>query len=401
MAHGKKITLIADDQKVVRHTLKLCLQNLDYQDVLEACDGKEAKQLAVEHDIDIIFCDLNMPVEDGFEVLRYLGEIHFSGSVILISGEEEEVLSSSSNLARLYKLDILGSLKKPISFTTVKDLMSQVEKSTISRINNRPPPVLSAASVQHFIDTGCVRAFFQPQIELETGRVCGLEVLARVVDEDDNIIPPDSFIPVAEKNLDFILSLTKTIVRAAFSDIAKHFQSLQDITFSLNISAKVLEDQGFTSWLDQVANEYQIPQENILCELTETALTHDQAAINTQLLRLRLLKFNLSIDDFGTGYSSIAQLHSIPFNELKVDKRFVLDCLTNTKSQAILEQSVRMGKAMGMSVVAEGVENREVEEFLVSIGCNIAQGYLYSKPDKLSYILAYMKRSNSIYEDRS
>ncbi|WP_284193195.1 EAL domain-containing response regulator [Vibrio zhanjiangensis] len=398
MADGNRLLLIVDDQDVVRHTLKLCLKNIEYENVVEARDGREAKKVIAENDVDIIFCDLNMPVEDGFEVLRYLGEIGFKGSVILISGEEEELLSSSSNLARLYQLDILGSVQKPVSAGVVKKLIAQIETSRLTRLNAPPVPVLSANDILHHMDVGNVKAFFQPQMDLATRRVSGLEVLARIVVSDSEVIYPDSFIPAAEKSLDLIQSLTKVIIKEALSEISQNYQFLQGITFALNISAKVLEDPQFPYWLNEVVVDYKIPQENIICELTETALTHEQTTVDTQLLRLKILRFKISIDDFGTGYSSIAQLHSIPFDEIKVDKRFVLDCISNLKSRAILEQSICMAKAMGISVVAEGVENRDIENFLISIGCHIAQGFLYSRPDTIEPIVKYIRWTQNMLE---
>ncbi|WP_369597276.1 EAL domain-containing response regulator [Vibrio sp. JPW-9-11-11] len=395
-----KLIMIVDDQHVVRQALKLCIQNLKLLRVLEAENGKDAKALVDEHEIDIIFCDLNMPVEDGLEVLRYLGDLKFKGSVILISGEEEDILTSSSNLAQLYKLDILGSLKKPITFPVVKALFEQLEQSAISRINNAPPPVLSRASIEHYIENGSLIPYFQPQIDLSTSQISGLEVLARILNEDGKLIPPDSFIPVAEADYELIQLLTKTIICEAFSDFVRYRNHLTGVNIAINISAKVLEDSAFPRWLNQTAIEYHIPQDQITCELTETALTHDQTIIDTQLLRLKMLKFKLSIDDFGTGYSSIAQLHSIPFDELKVDKRFVSDCVENNRSRAILEQSIRMAKAMGMVVVAEGVETRNVESLLRSMECDATQGYLYSRPDQLSHIVRYIQHSNSTKQGR-
>lgn len=114
MFTGINSILVIDDQLVVRHTLMLCLNNLGIKTVVQAENGKIAKEAIIEHSFDVIFCDLDMPVEDGFEVLRYLGERDYTGAVVIISSQEQEVLASTSNLARVYDLNIIGCVESPL-----------------------------------------------------------------------------------------------------------------------------------------------------------------------------------------------------------------------------------------------------------------------------------------------
>lgn len=394
MAKNNKIVLIIDDQKVVRFTLGLSLKNIGEFKVLEAVNGQTAKDLIKRHHIDIIFCDLNMPVEDGFSVLRFLANIEYKGAVILISGEDQELLDSTSNLGKLYNLNILSCLKKPITYIELKGLLNLYEDSYFLPRSKKLNSSISHKELIAYIDSGNVVAFFQPQINLKTKKVIGFEVLARIIDDSGNIIMPDSFIELAERYPETIIALTKKVILTAFEDMSSHLKSFENFSISLNISGKVLEYDNFTRWLHELALHYSIPKGQIVCELTETALNEDQTLIDSQLLRLKMMKFRLSIDDFGTGYSSIAQLHSIPFSELKIDKRFVADCLTNLKSAVVIEQSIKMAKAMNIDVVAEGVETDPIAEYLFKLGCDIGQGYLYAKPQKIEELLPKLLSKN-------
>ncbi|AOT08152.1 EAL domain-containing response regulator [Pseudoalteromonas luteoviolacea] len=383
--------LIIDDQQVIRFTLGVCLKNIGFTHITSAANGLEAKKCIEQEVFSIIFCDLNMPIADGFEVLRHLGEMSFTGAVIVISDADPDILNSTSNLAKVYNLNIIGCIGKPIEYATVKQLLRGVNIVHTSATNRGNDPI-SRSQLVGYIESGDLVPFYQPQLDLRAMRISGFEVLARIVTTENKIISPARFIPVAEQSLELVTALTKTIIEAAFKDISINASYFEGLTIAVNISGKVLEEESFPSWLKEQVDKYAIEPELVICELTETALNNDKTKADSQILRLRMLNFKLSIDDFGTGYSSIAQLHSLPFNELKVDQRFIVDCISNPKSAAIVEQSIQMAKAMGLTVVAEGIENKEVEAFVKALGCDIGQGFLYSKPLKLEDVLALESR---------
>lgn len=392
--------LVVDDQPVVRHTLMLCLNNLGIKTVVQAENGKVAKDAFANHSFDAIFCDLDMPVEDGFEVLRHLGEKAYTGAVVIISSQEQEVLASTSNLARLYDLNIIGCVEKPITFPTVQALFETISQLSARVHDQKHVPLLTEMELRELISQDRLVAYYQPQLSLPSKTIKGMEILARLFDLQGGLIPPDRFIPTAEHSTELILELTKRVIECALKDISSHFDQLSSLTFAFNISGKVLEDEGFPKWLSSIADRYKVPHNQIVCELTETAISRDQTTIDAQMLRLRIMRFKLSIDDFGTGYSSIAKLHTIPFDELKIDKSFVFDSLSNTKSAAIVEQSIRMAKAMNIEVVAEGVESKEVEAFLIRHGCGTGQGYLYAKPNPFKTTLEFIQKNNGEKEKK-
>lgn len=373
----------------------MSLLKIGFTIIFESANGLEAKSVFNAEKIDLVFCDLNMPIEDGFKVLRYLSEKRFDGKIILISSEDEDVLSSSFNLAKLYNLDILCSLQKPLSYEKIQNKINcetihSINKETIKENHLEE---LSLDTIRKHIENDELKPYYQPQVDLKTKSIKGVEVLARIVSKG-KLITPDYFIPKAESDKELIITLTKDIIEKAFIEISNNINSFKNITIAINISAKSLENEEFPYWLKSTCEAYKITRENIICELTETAINKNKTLIDSQMLRLRMLKFKISIDDFGTGYSSISQLHSIPFNEIKIDKIFITNCIYNNRSSVITKQIIYLAKAMDITVVAEGIENEEVEKYLHRLGCDIGQGYFYGKPMAINETIKRIKNSN-------
>lgn len=374
-----KNVLIIDDQKTVRTCLLMSLANLGFNQCFEADNGKSAFDIVKHTDIDIIFCDINMPVSDGFDVLRHLESIEFKGKVILITGEDEEIAKSMVDLGKRHSLTIIGFLKKPVKIDDINRILLESDGHESLPLGGSDGS-MSVKQLEKTLSESTIIPFFQPQVSLKTGEITGVEALARIKLNDGTILYPDSFIQPAEKKLELILKITKDVIYKSLNDINSHQDKFKDVQLSVNISAAVLSHEPFTKWLVNTCEKFNVKNERITCELTETAYEENKSEVAIQMLRLRLLKFRLSIDDFGTGYSSIEQLQAIPFQELKLDKLFIMGLIDNPKSAAIVEQSINMAKALNIEVVAEGVETEEITQILRKLGCDIGQGYLYSKP---------------------
>nr|WP_283104683.1 EAL domain-containing protein [Shewanella olleyana] len=237
---------------------------------------------------------------------------------------------------------------------------------------------LSHEQLEHHIKHGHVKAFFQPQYNLNTNQVCGFEALARIVD-GDKIISPSEFINVAEDTR-LILPLTKAVITDAFFYFSKLNEQYSTLNLSINLSGKILDDESMPQWIETAASAHLIANSSITCELTETAIPSNPSVMIVALLRLRMMKFKLSIDDFGTGFASLEQLHMLPFNELKIDRCFVSDIIRNTKSQALFRRSISLANDLELLAVAEGVEDYETKCLIQKLGCSIAQGFYFSKP---------------------
>jgi EAL domain-containing protein (putative c-di-GMP-specific phosphodiesterase class I) len=229
------------------------------------------------------------------------------------------------------------------------------------------------------VDGGQLRLFLQPKLKLDTGRVGGAEALVRWQHPSRGLVPPMEFIPFAEQT-GFIRTLTMWV----FEEAARHWIALQAeglaLTLSINLSTRDLLDPDLPSKFDALLVKHRVPAEAFCLEITESAIMDDPQRALATLNRLSGLGFKLSIDDFGTGYSSLAYLKRLPVDELKIDKSFVLSMETDPDDAKIVRSTVDLAHNMGLTVVAEGVENAKVWDLLRELECDEAQGFHMGKP---------------------
>ncbi|WP_144207697.1 EAL domain-containing response regulator [Shewanella donghaensis] len=372
-----KSILVVDDQAVIRRIFTRSLERLGSFTIAEAPDGLAAfNQIKTQH-FDMVFCDLNMPVKDGLYLLQRLIEIQFTCPIVLFSGEDETLLNSAKVLATHYHLNILGIVPKPITSTMLQDFLDKAANCSV-KPQNKPAKALTQNQIKFYIDNGNVRAYLQPQYNLQTMQICGFEALARIIDKD-MVIAPANFINVAEES-QLILPLTKAVIEDAIKHFALLDEQYRHLNLSINISGKILDDETLPQWIESVVIKNNLSNSSITCELTETAIPSSQSVMIVALLRLRMMKFKLSIDDFGTGFASLEQLHMLPFNELKIDRCFVHDIITNSRSQALFKRSILLAEDLGLTAVAEGIEDINTVECIIEMGCKIGQGFYFCKP---------------------
>ncbi len=226
------------------------------------------------------------------------------------------------------------------------------------------------------IPAGQIVPFFEPQIDLATGRLCGFEVLARWVHPTQGTIPPDRFIPVAEES-GLIAELSLSIMRQAF-DAARDWDP--GLSLSVNISPCQLRDAWLAQKIIKATVEGGFAPNRLEIEITESALFDNLALAQSIVGSLKNQGVRLALDDFGTGYSSLAHLRALPFDRIKIDKSFVLSLLDNADSAAIVNAIIGLGANLNLPVTAEGVETETIAERLAALGCAKAQGWHYSKP---------------------
>jgi diguanylate cyclase (GGDEF)-like protein len=232
---------------------------------------------------------------------------------------------------------------------------------------------------------------YQPQIDLNTNSLVGLEVLIRWQHPEQGMIPPNKFIPIAEQS-GFIRELGAWILRTACLQGKVWLDEERDFgRMYVNIAGPQLHDEGFFEQVLDCLADTKFPANRLGLEVTEGfVMGASKHAVDT-LLKLRNLGIELAIDDFGTGYSSLSYLKSLPINKLKIDQSFVRDIPEDSNDMAIAEAVIAMGRALNMEVIAEGVEKEVQAEFLRSKGCQEAQGYLYGRPLTVSELENWMK----------
>ncbi|MBB6340344.1 diguanylate cyclase (GGDEF)-like protein [Pseudomonas fluvialis] len=240
------------------------------------------------------------------------------------------------------------------------------------------------------IEGGQLALYFQPKLLIRQRRLLGVECLVRWIHPQHGFVAPDDFIPLAEQTGN-VCALTRWVLRTALAqNRAWHDQGLP-LKTAVNISALDLADPGFADFITDALAEYQVVPETLVVEITESAVMADPGLAMQQLDSLRRLGVRLSIDDYGTGYSSMAQLKRLPVHELKIDKSFIQDLPGNPDDEIIVRSTIELGHNMGLQVVAEGVESLEILEQLDRLGCDIAQGYLLSKPLPAAAFAAWLE----------
>lgn len=224
---------------------------------------------------------------------------------------------------------------------------------------------------------------YQTQIDYRTQRICGVEVLLRWQHPLHGPIAPDHFIPLAEQN-GSILPIGAWVLDQACHQLRLwHDQGLGHLRMAVNLSAVQLHHGELPDLVAELLLRYRLPAGSVELEITETCLMEDVQAAAKHLLRLRQAGALIAIDDFGTGYSSLSYLRSLPLDKIKIDKSFVRDLKPEPASEgdtAIVRAIIQLARNLDLQVIAEGVETREQERYLIDQGCDEGQGYLYSKP---------------------
>lgn len=220
---------------------------------------------------------------------------------------------------------------------------------------------------------------YQPQFDIVTGQLSGIEALARWKTAAGEIIPPSKFIPVAEE-LGLIIPMTERLLLCAMDNIQKWNSSSNKITLAFNLSTCHIYDPGFLIFMENLAREYSSSIHLLEFELTESILMEDIAKASGIFKRLDSMGVDLALDDFGTGYSSLKYLSQLPIDKLKIDMSFVSKIGTSSENDAIVRTIISLAESLNLKIVAEGIETFEQYGFLKLANVNYAQGFLFSRP---------------------
>ncbi|MCF6754689.1 putative bifunctional diguanylate cyclase/phosphodiesterase [Stutzerimonas degradans] len=235
---------------------------------------------------------------------------------------------------------------------------------------------------------------YQPQVDYQRNCITGVEALLRWKHQG-KLVPPDLFIPVAEQNGSII-----PIGAWVLDQACRQLQEWRGLGFTglrmaVNLSTVQLHHSGLPQMISDLLQRHQLPAETLELEVTETGLMEDIQAARHNLLSLRRSGALIAIDDFGTGYSSLSYLRSLPLDKIKIDKSFVQD-IGQDEGATIVRAVIQLGRSLGMTVIAEGVETPEQEAYLIAEGCEEGQGYYYSKPLQAREMTALLEQSRHV-----
>jgi EAL domain-containing protein (putative c-di-GMP-specific phosphodiesterase class I) len=226
---------------------------------------------------------------------------------------------------------------------------------------------------------------YQPKVNLQTGALEAVECLVRWQHPTRGLLYPDTFLPLAEST-GYVKAITGCVLDTALRQCAAWAADGLKLHVAVNISTRDLEDDAFPTRVAALLSEVQVDPTHLIIEVTETGvMSNAQQAIDT-LKRLKSTGVKISIDDFGIGQSSLAYLQKLPADELKIDKSFVMDI--DDGNMAILRSTIAVGHALGLRVIAEGVEDEGTVQILRDLGCDVGQGYFFGRPVRADVFFA-------------
>lgn len=313
------------------------------------------------------------------------------------------------NMARLTKREFIDCSVLGIAFRVTmrfglyvaqdrsESIMNMMNYATISMDKNSSPmentftmytqdfhdqmklETMITADMQGAMERQEFKLFFQPQYN-PAGTLVGAEVLCRWIKDDGFIRTPDVFIPIFEKN-GFIKKLDRYVWEKSFQAIQRwHSAGIKVVPISLNISRITLKDDDIISFISDLHKNYSLPPHTVHFEITESAYMNDQKRLIGRVNGIRNLGYAIAMDDFGSGYSSLNTLKDVPIDILKLDMGFLRESENTERGGTIINSVVRMAQDLKLMTIAEGVETQNQADFLCSIGCDVLQGFLYSRP---------------------
>lgn len=397
--HGDRASttriLVVDDDLVQGAVISSVCGRLGYKVVCVTSYQAAADQI-VQGEFDFITIDLSLGDRDGIELLRLIAAEGRAPRVIVISGCDQRILNASVRMAHAAGIVDAVSLPKPIDLVSLREALG-LDKGTKTtpdiqtRQHARP---IEEGELSHGIDNDEIYPVFQPKIELATGRVVGCEALARWGSPSLGVVGPDLFIPLAERS-GLIKPITMRMLHESLRMARQFDEADPSFVVAVNLSATLLSDTSIPEEIERMLEGVGVSPRALTIEVTESTAMTDVARAMDVLLRLRIKGVGLSIDDFGTGYSSLAVLARMPFNELKIDRSFVRDCLVDADMWKVVSASVAIAHQYNMKVVAEGIEDADTWSALNGLGCDIGQGFKFSRGLTRDAFLAWYDRWSS------
>lgn len=344
--------------------------------------------------VDIALCSLKEGCTQGLTAIEALSRSNGIKSIIICSHHTPYLHDAIECWIGLLGVKVLGYIDTPVRAATIVPMLTRyMETGTVLKrqiLGNETYQKLSKERLEHAIDNGEIKPFFQPKFNLITGELGDFEVLARWEHPKYGLLCPTNFIPQLKRfDLMHALFFAQLEQGLAFMQEAQVYGHMLSLSF--NLESVQLSCNSLVSRLEKLLAFYAIPASRLTFEITESGLLEVSPTTLESLIRLRMMGAGLSIDDFGIGYSSLERLCQLPFTEIKLDAAFARDLETNTRNVAVISSTLALGSALDMQVVVEGVENEIQRQRLITLGCSKAQGYLCARPMSTQHVLSWIE----------
>ena len=386
----KKILVIEDEQIIRENILKLL--KAEGFDVTGAENGAQGLNAAVSNLPDVIICDVVMPELDGYGVLMALRSNPVTATLpfVFLTGKAERSemrqgmeLGADDYLTKPFtKAELVGAISSRLKkqeavaqqYNTLRSQSSALIQDGADKLEQIKTSLCGALEREEF------QVYYQPQVNVQTGKIMSAEALIRWLHPEKGLIPPAQFIPSAEAT-GFIVELGEWVLQTA----CRQMQVWQNAGFSglrvaVNLSARQFHQPDLSSRVGQILAEIGLEPRSLELELTESLMVEDPPSAIATLQQLKKLGVSISIDDFGTGYSSLSYLAQYPFDTLKIDRCFISNITDGCTNAAIVKAIIEMAHSLCLEVIAEGVETEAEKDFLWGYKCDTMQGYLFSPP---------------------
>lgn len=373
--------LIVEDQPFQREYLLNLFREQGVEDLRAAEDGVDALRWLELERFDLVLSDLMMPGLDGVQLIQRLATLRHPPLLAIMTSAPRRMMSSACMVARAHGISVLEQIAKPPRVPAIRRLLEKLESRLEREEQHSLPslPVPDHDALRHALEQGQFCSWFQPKASLIDGRIVAAEALVRWEHPQHGVLQPASFMEaLTAAGLDE--TLLWVVLEQALQAQAQWARLGFRLSVAVNLPTHLLDDPDLPDRLAVfVAARGGVPA-NVVFELLECSSTATPANYYAGTCRLRMKGFGLAQDDFGQGYSSLYNLVSTPFTELKIDRALVHGCVDDEGLAAALESIVKLGRQLGLEVIAEGVEHPDELALLRRLRCDCAQGYLFSEP---------------------
>jgi EAL domain-containing protein (putative c-di-GMP-specific phosphodiesterase class I) len=389
-----RVVVIHGEGSEQEHMRQLC-RELDLYLVGAVSSGSAGLKLIESLPVppDLIVVELRLPDMDFADLALALSKLQCGSDLIVYGADCPRLQDTALMLAGTLGLRPCAAISAPMSVEALKSAVEEIDTA-----RRRVVPSLLESSVQASsidaadIQTGLLHGefelYYQPKISLSSRRLRGAEALLRWHHPGHGLLSPGSFLRQAEA-AGLAELLTMEVLRMALADSRAWREAGFNLPVSINLSPLALSNPELADQVIETVRRAGLPPSSIAFEITEYTEIADLHVALRVLLKLRLNGHRLSLDDYGAGHASILQLSRIPFSEVKIDQRLVQNAWKRPHLRPLLQQAVDTARELGMTSVAEGIETRQDWEFMRSLGCDLAQGYLIAHPMRAMLLPAW------------
>lgn len=333
----------------------------------------------------LVILDLEIDGVEGIDTLRYLADVGYQGSVMLLSAVDPKVMRIAERMGHTLGLTMLDSLSKPYELSALHDSLDGLRMPSQGDTADERNQEWGRGEIVRALKEQELVVHYQPQFDLASQALSGVEALVRWQHPVCGLIWPSHFLKL------MTLEQTRLMTRQIVAQVARDSQLWRvadhQLSVSINISPNELLHDDLVPLMDELQQSLGC-RLSLVLEITENDAMHDELLSSEVAARLHLLGMELSVDDFGVGFSSLARLQLLPISEVKIDRGFVRHLNDNPEDAAIVEAVALLGQRLGIRVVAEGVETLESLTQLARFGCTHAQGYALARPMPIEGLLA-------------